>query len=72
MTSGQKGDLPMSTAETIQTPPRVKDWPTVAAKVPPEVHLAAKQRAAEEGRTLSVLVEAALRAYLVGKGRRHD
>ena len=63
----------MSTAETIPTPPKVKDWPTVAAKVPPDVHRAAKQRAAEEGRPLTVLVEAALRAYLVGgEGRRHD
>ena len=46
-------------------------WKTVIAKVPEEVHRGLKIKAAEEGRSVAVIVEKLIREYLV-KGGRHD
>ena len=41
-------------------------WKQMTVRVPPEVHRALKIRAAEEGRTVAVIVEDLVRGYLVG------
>jgi len=43
----------------------------VVARVPVDVHKAIKIRAAEEGKSVAVIVEKLIREYLV-KGGRHD
>ena len=43
----------------------------LSAKVPVEVHKALKIRAAEEGRSVAVIVEGLIREY-VQKGAAHD
>jgi predicted HicB family RNase H-like nuclease len=42
----------------------------LSAKVPEEVHRALKVRAAEEGKSVAVIVEGLIREYLV-KGESH-
>ena len=43
----------------------------LVARVPEEVHRALKIRAAEDGKSVAVIVEKLIREYLV-KGERHD
>ena len=43
----------------------------LVARVPVDVHKAIKIRAAEEGKSVAVIVEKLIREYLV-KGERHD
>ena len=43
----------------------------IVARVPEEVHRALKIRAAEEGRSVAVIVEEAIRAYLT-KEENHE
>jgi len=44
-------------------------WKQLTVRVPVDVHRALKVRAAEEGRTVAVLVESLVRSYLV-EGKR--
>jgi predicted HicB family RNase H-like nuclease len=41
-------------------------WKQLTIRVPVEVHRALKVRAAEEGRSLAVIIEGLVREYLVG------
>ena len=41
-------------------------WKQLTVRVPVEVHRALKVRAAEEGRSLAVIIEGLVREYLVG------
>ena len=53
--------------ETVATKPGHKPaWKMMTVRVPPEVHRALKIRAAEEGKTVAVIVEGLIRQYLVG------
>ena len=42
-------------------------WKQLTIRVPVEVHRALKVRAAEEGRSLAVIIEGLVREYLVGE-----
>ena len=42
------------------------DWKQLTIRIPQEVHRAVKVRAAEEDRSVAVIVEDLLRGYLVG------
>jgi len=44
-------------------------WKQLTLRIPPEVHQAIKVKAAEEDRTIAVIVEGLIRQYLVG-GKR--
>ena len=44
-------------------------WKTVIAKVPEEVHRGLKIKAAEEGKSVGVIVEGLVRDYLVKGGK---
>lgn len=46
---------------------KTADWKQLVVRIPPDVHHALKVRAAEEGRSIAVLVEGLVRGYLVGK-----
>ena len=54
----------MRVTEPKKPEERVTSWPQLVARVPPEVHLAVRRRALEEGRSVAELVEAVLRAYV--------
>ena len=45
---------------------KVRAWKQLTVRVPPEVHLALRLRAVEEGRSCAVIVEGLVRQYLVG------
>jgi len=44
-------------------------WKQLTIRVPVEVHRALKVRAAEDGKTIAIIVEGLIRQYLVG-GKR--
>ncbi|MFA5080853.1 MAG: toxin-antitoxin system HicB family antitoxin [Candidatus Paceibacterota bacterium] len=44
-------------------------WKQLTLRIPPDVHQAIKVKAAEEDRTIAVIVEGLIRQYLVG-GKR--
>lgn len=44
-------------------------WKQLTLRIPPDVHQALKVKAAEEDRTIAVIVEGLIRKYLVG-GKR--
>jgi len=54
----------------MKTKPKDK-MKMLVARVPEEVHRALKIRAAEEGRSVAVIVEGLIREYLT-KGGAHD
>ena len=49
-----------------KTTETTKEMKQVVIRVPEEVHRALKIRAAEEGRSLAVIIEGLVREYLVG------
>ncbi len=51
--------------DAMKKPPKVI-WKQLTIRVPVEVHRALKVRAAEEGRSLAVIIEGLVREYLVG------
>jgi len=51
--------------DTMKKKPLV-EWKQLTIRVPVEVHRALKVRAAEEGRSLAVIIEGLVREYLVG------
>jgi predicted HicB family RNase H-like nuclease len=51
--------------DTMKKKPLV-EWKQLTIRVPVEVHRALKVRAAEEGRSLAVIIEGMVREYLVG------
>jgi len=55
---------------TMKTKPN-DNMKQLVARVPEEVHRALKVRAAEDGKSVAVIVEKLIREYLV-KGERHD
>jgi len=56
--------------DTMKTKPK-ESMKQLSAKVPEEVHRALKVRAAEEGKSVAVIVEGLIREY-VQKGAAHD
>ena len=53
-------------AEPVKKPVPKTALKMMTVRVSPEVHRALKIRAAEEGRTVAVIVEGLIRRYLVG------
>ena len=49
----------------MKTKPKV-NWKLLTVRVPVEVHRALKVRAADEGRSIAVIIEGLVRQWLVG------
>jgi predicted HicB family RNase H-like nuclease len=64
VTHRAKRDKTSEGKEGMKTPKVI--WKQLTIRVPVEVHRALKVRAAEEGRSLAVIIEGLVREYLVG------
>ena len=64
VTHRAKRDKTKGREEGMKTPKVI--WKQLTIRVPVEVHRALKVRAAEEGRSLAVIIEGLVREYLVG------